>query len=161
MLNNMWDIENQLVIVLPKIIDQSNTQSLKDALTTHLEETRTQKSRLEALLTHHNHALTYERDMAFETLLQDIASDLSLLDDPTVKDAFIVASLQTIEHIEISKYTTLLSWAKELEDEYGGTPLKQSLDEETAANKKLAELANGGLFGMGLNEKAAITDDTL
>lgn len=159
MLNNMWDIENQLILQLPKIIEQAHNINLKESLTDHLEETRNHKIRLEELLSHHNHTLTYERDMAFETLLQDTASDLTLIDDMNVKDAFIIASAQTVEHIEIARYETLYGWAKELGDELGSDLVRKTLTEEENAHKKLTSIAEGGLFSIGLNEKAVITGE--
>jgi ferritin-like metal-binding protein YciE len=159
MLNNMWDIENQLIAEFPKMINHAGNADLKKELTDHLEKTRNHKIRLEELLSHHAHTLTYERDMAFQTLLQDTASDLSLIDDQNVKDAFIAASAQTVEHIELSKYRTLYGWAKELGDEFGALHMRNTLNEEEAASKKLATIAEGGLFTTGINEKAVITGE--
>lgn len=158
MLNNMWDIENQLITQLPKMIGQARNAELKDCLTQHLEETRNQKIRIEEMLAHHSHALTYERDLAFETLLKDAASDLMLIEDQDVKDAYIAAAAQTAEHIEISRYHTLMQWARELGDELGAELLRKTLTEEEHASKKLATIAEGGLFSVGVNEKAATGD---
>jgi ferritin-like metal-binding protein YciE len=159
MLNNMWDIENQLTVQLPKIAAQAHNADLKTILNEHRDETAEQKARLEKLLENHGHTLTYERDLAFETLLQDAASDLTLIEDQNVKDAFIVASAQTVEHIEMSRYHTLLQWAKELGDELGMDLLRQTYAEEEMASRKLTAIAEGGFFSIGLNEKAVITGE--
>lgn len=159
MLNNMWDIENQLILQLPKLVEQTHTSELKKNLLAHFEETKDHKLRLEELLAHHNHPLTYERDMAFETLLQDTASDLTLIDDVNVKDAFIVAAAQTVEHIEIARYRTLIGWAKELGDDRGKALLQSTLEQEEKASQKLTSIAEGGIFTLGLNEKAVITGE--
>lgn len=157
MLNNLWDIENQLILAMPKLIERAHSDTLKKALTDHSDETHRQKIRLEELLQHHGHSLTYERDMAFETMLKDATSDLSLIDDPDVKDAFIIASAQSIEHLEMSRYKTLIQWAKELDDTLGHDLLCQSVAEEEAISSALDSIAQGGLFSTGINQKASLT----
>lgn len=159
MLNNMWDIENQLILELPKMIDTASHPELRSGLANHLEETRNHKVRLEELLQHHNQALTYERDLSFESLLQSAALQLSLIEDVNVKDAYLIASARTVEHLEISRYETLVEWAKELGDELGSDLLRKTLSEEHDAHKKLTAIAQGGLFSIGLNEQAVISGE--
>ena len=157
MLNNLWDIENQLILSLPKFMERAKSETLKKAIAEHLEKTHQQKIRLEELLQHHGHSLTYERDMAFETMLKDASSDLLLIDDPDVKDAFIIASAQSIEHLEMSRYRTLIQWAKELGDTPGQDVLTQSAGEEEAMSSTLDSIAQGSIFSTGINEKASLT----
>jgi len=159
MLNNMWDIEDQIQGGLPKLIKEAHNEDLKKGLASHLEETKSHKMRLEELFAFHSYSVNYERDMAFQTLLQDALADLSVIDDLNVKDALIAASAQVVEHIEIARYKTLLTWAQELGDEKGLEHIKSNLQEEEHESKTLFTLAQGGLFSLGLNEKAALTGD--
>lgn len=155
LLNNMWDIENQLALELPKVATNSTHEELRTVLYDHAKETQNHKIRLEELLQHHNVPLSYERDLAFETLLQNASASVALITDQNVKDAFILASAQTIEHIEISRYTTLHQWAKQLDDTLGYELLYKTLIEEESALSKLSALGEGTIFTLGLNEKAA------
>lgn len=96
-----------------------------------------------------------EADIAFQALLNDVESELSTVTDLHVRDAFIIASAQTVEHIEMARYGTLIEWADELDDDTGENLLKESLKEEEAADKKLTSVAEGGILRTGVNEKAA------
>jgi len=58
-----------------------------------------------------------------------------------VLDAAIIAAGQTVEHYEITRYGTLIAWAKELGRENCAQLLGQNLAEEKAADKKLSDLA--------------------
>lgn len=111
--------------------------------------------RLEELLQHHLQQLSYEQDSAFEAFLQNAASTVALISDNNVKDAYVLASASTIEHIEISRYETLLEWAKLLNDELGIELLRRTLEEEAAAQANISSLAVGTVFKLGLDEKAA------
>lgn len=159
LLNNMWDVENQLIIELPKLIATANNEDLQKSLQRHFEETKNHKMRLEELLQHHTKSLTYERDIALETLLKDAASDISRITDANVRDALIIASAQTVEHIEMARYSTLVHWARAIDDEFGSTVLRESLNEEEHASAILASLASGDLFGLGLDKKAAASGE--
>lgn len=159
MLNNMWDIEDQIIGALPKLVEHAHNAELKKGLTDHLEATKNHKQRLEDLFTFHTHPITYERDMAFQTLLQDALAEIHSIEDKNVKDTIVAASAQVVEHIEIARYRTLRTWAKELGDEKGEELIKNNLNDEEHASKTLFALSEGGLFTIGLNEKAAITGD--
>jgi len=160
LMNNMWDIENQLTMALPKLTEKAHHPEVKKVFQEHLDETYAQKIRIEELLQKHTESLTYERDLAFETLLKDAQSDLALIADPFVHDAFLIASAQMVEHIEKALYTTLVQWAKELGDTLAIGEFTKTLHEEESTIQKLTSLAEGGLFSEGINEKAAETGHT-
>jgi ferritin-like metal-binding protein YciE len=158
-INNLSDIEDQLTNALPKFIGVAHDAELKKALTQHFEETKLEKVRLDEILTHHSIERAYERDMAIEMLLQNAENDLLLIEEASVKDAFLIASCLTVEHIEIARYRTLVRWAKELGDDFGIELLRKTLDEEEHAEATLTSLADGNLLKQGLNEKATLTHE--
>jgi ferritin-like metal-binding protein YciE len=159
-INNLFDIEDQLINAIPKLIELSHEPELKKTLTQHLEETKLEKVRLDEILTHHSIERAYERDMAIEMLLHNAENDLSLIEEPAVKDAFIVASALTIEYIEIARYRTLVRWAKELGDDFGIELLQKTLSEEENAAATLTALADGNLLKRGINENASLTHES-
>jgi ferritin-like metal-binding protein YciE len=67
------------------------------------------------------------------------------VDDKKVLDAAIIGSAQAVEHYEISRYGTLIAWAKELGHDNLVSLLNANLKEEKAADKKLNALAEGGI----------------
>lgn len=154
LLGKMWSIEDQLVERLPMMAQEANAAELREVITQHLEETKMQRDRLARIGKHHSFDVTEHHDMAFEALLSDAEDELEGLTDPNVRDAFIIAAAQTVEHLEIAKYGTLIEWSKHLEDDMAEDLLKETLGEEEAADKKLSGIAKGGLFTTGINEKA-------
>jgi ferritin-like metal-binding protein YciE len=58
-----------------------------------------------------------------------------------VLDAAIIAAGQAVEHYEITRYGTLIAWAKRLGRNDVAQLLEQTLDEEKAADKKLTSVA--------------------
>ncbi|MBM3578222.1 MAG: ferritin-like domain-containing protein, partial [Alphaproteobacteria bacterium] len=70
--------------------------------------------------------------------------------DNEVLDAALIASAQAVEHYEITRYGTLIAWAKELGREDCAQLLSETLAEEKNADRKLSSLAEGRI-----NRKAA------
>jgi ferritin-like metal-binding protein YciE len=67
-----------------------------------------------------------------------------------VIDAGLIASAQAVEHYEIARYGTLIAWAEQLGLSDSPALLRETLQEEKAADKKLTELAEANV-----NRKAA------
>lgn len=61
--------------------------------------------------------------------------------DKDVLDAAIIASGQAVEHYEITRYGSLIAWAKRLGRSDIVKLLEQTLNEEKAADKKLTSIA--------------------
>jgi ferritin-like metal-binding protein YciE len=68
--------------------------------------------------------------------------------DKDVLDAAIIGSAQAVEHYEIARYGTLIAWAESLGHDDIIRLLNTNLNEEKAADKKLA-------LRKGVNRKAA------
>ena len=65
----------------------------------------------------------------------------SKVDDKDVLDAAIIAAGQAVEHYEITRYGSLIAWAKRLGRNDVANVLEQTLNEEKAADKKLTTIA--------------------
>jgi ferritin-like metal-binding protein YciE len=61
--------------------------------------------------------------------------------DPNVLDAGLIAAAQKVEHYEIASYGTVRAWAERLGKNRAVQLLQQTLDEESAANEKLTQIA--------------------
>jgi ferritin-like metal-binding protein YciE len=77
----------------------------------------------------------------------DIAGEI---DDKKVLDVALIAAAQAVEHYEMTRYGTLISWAKQLGRSDCAGVLQQNLEEEKAADQKLTTLAE-----RQVNRKAA------
>jgi ferritin-like metal-binding protein YciE len=58
-----------------------------------------------------------------------------------VLDAALIAAAQAVEHYEITRYGTLIAWAKMLGRDDCASVLQQNLDEEKATDEKLNTMA--------------------
>ena len=62
-------------------------------------------------------------------------------EDPSIVDAGLIAAAQAVEHYEIARYGTLISWAEQLGLSDSPALLRETLEEEKAADKLLTEIA--------------------
>ena len=73
---------------------------------------------------------------------EDVAGEV---DDQSVLDAALIAAAQAVEHYEMTRYGTLIAWAKK---QIGRNDcvslLQQTLDEERETDKKLTAIAESG-----------------
>ena len=65
-------------------------------------------------------------------------------------DAALIAAAQAVEHYEITRYGTLIAWAKQLGRRTAPACCEQNLNEEKAADQKLTAMAESKV-----NRKAA------
>lgn len=163
LLRDIFDAENQIVEALPKVIQTVSHNDLKQALSQHLEETKNQVQRLKKIFKTLNENPTGEGCQAMRGLIQELNKIIQISASPAVKDAGIIIGAQKIEHYEISCYGSARALARHLNntnvnervdfDEIADT-LQASLDEESDADDKLTEIAEGGFFTRGINEEA-------
>ena len=71
-----------------------------------------------------------------------IAGDVA---DTNVLDAALIAAAQAVEHYEMTRYGTLIAWAKTLGRSDCAQVLQQTLAEEKAADDKLTPIAESGV----------------
>jgi hypothetical protein len=74
------------------------------------------------------------------------------VDDKSVLDAALIAAAQAVEHYEITRYGTLVAWARLIGRTDVAKILNMTLKEEKATDKKL-----GGIAKRKINKKAAAT----
>lgn len=155
-LGKSLDMEQCIVENLPSMIEASVNKKLHKGLTEHLRETREHVARVEKALASHKSGEIGEKDDAFRLMIKNAGKEIESIDDPATRDAVIIAAAQSVEHIEMARYGTLVEWAKAL-DEDGAiiNALKKTLDEEKAADSTLSSAAEGGIFSTGVNKIAA------
>jgi ferritin-like metal-binding protein YciE len=140
-LRDIYYAENQIVKALPKMIEKASDAGLKSGLQNHLRETENHVTRLEKVFEMHGADPEGVDCPAIDGILEEAAELASDVEDEEVLDAAVIAAGQTVEHYEITRYGTLIAWAKELGREDCAEVLAQNLEEEKAADRKLSELA--------------------
>ena len=153
-LRDLYSAETQLVEALPKMAQAASSADLKKAFQSHLDETRTQKQRLEQIFSEIGTSPQGETCKAMEGLIKEGEQVIQANGDPKVKDAALIAAAQRVEHYEMAGYGTVRTYANELGFSNAKSLLQRTLDEEGNADKKLNSLAEGGVFSTGINEKA-------
>ena len=149
-LRDIYYAENQITKALPDMIEKATDASLKQAFQSHLGETKTQIKRLEQVFKMHGVEAKGVDCPAIDGILEeadDIAGDV---DDKQVLDAALIAAAQAVEHYEITRYGTLIAWAKQLGRNDCASVLQKNLDEEKATDQKLTAMAE-----KSVNRKAA------
>ena len=144
-LQDVYYAENQIVKALPKLIDKATNRELTTGLRDHLRETENQVARLEQVFEKLGHKPKGVDCPAIDGLIKEADEVAGEVDDKKVLDAAIIGSAQAVEHYEMSRYGTLIAWAKELGHDNVVSLLNANLKEEKAADKKLNGLAEGGV----------------
>jgi ferritin-like metal-binding protein YciE len=140
-LQDLYDAEHQIIKALPKMIAEATSTDLKDALTEHLEVTKTQASRLEQIFESSGEKAKAEKCKGMQGVIQEGSDLIREIKDENVRDAAIIASAQRVEHYEMAGYGTARNYASLLENESAAQLLQETLDEEKEADAKLTALA--------------------
>ena len=78
---------------------------------------------------------------AIDGIIEEAEEVTGETDDKDVLDAAIIAAAQAVEHYEITRYGTLISWADQIGRNDVAQVLQKTLAEEKAADKKLTAIA--------------------
>jgi ferritin-like metal-binding protein YciE len=140
-LRDIYYAENQIVEALPKMIEKATAPDLKAGFEKHLEETKGHVARVEKVFDMHGVEAKEVDCPAIDGILEEADEVSGEVEDKQVLDAALIASAQAVEHYEITRYGTLIAWAKQLGREDCASVLAQNLKEEEATDKKLSALA--------------------
>lgn len=163
LLKDLFDAENQIIENLPMVIKECSNPDLKNALSHHLDETKQQVQRLKRIFKMLNENPTGVTCKGMQSIFAEGDKLLKQNLPPAVKDAGIIVACQTVEHYEMAKYGSARTIAHHLSDaglderldfDEIADLLQETLDEESAADEKLTDLAEGGFFKTGINEEA-------
>lgn len=144
-LRDIYYAEQQIAKNLPDMIKKATDPTLKSGFETHLGETKNQIARLEKVFEMHGVAAKGVNCPAIDGILEEAAEVAGEVDDKTVLDAALIAAAQAVEHYEITRYGTLIAWAKQLGRADCAKVLELNLDEEEATDTKLTKLANSNI----------------
>jgi ferritin-like metal-binding protein YciE len=141
-LKDIYWAEKHLAAALPKMIKGATSEDLKQTITTHLEETRNQITRLESVFASVGEKAVAKKCLAMEGLLKEAAELLEDTDKGTeVRDVAIISAAQKVEHYEIASYGTLRTLAGTLGYDEAQSLLDVTLAEEKNADSLLTQVA--------------------
>ena len=140
-LRDIYYAEKQIVKALPKMIDKASSAELKKGFEKHLVETEGHVERVEQVFKMHGVEAKGVDCPAIDGIIEEAEEIAGEVEDPRVLDAALIAAAQAVEHYEITRYGTLVAWAKELGRSDCAAVLQKNLDEEKATDKKLTDMA--------------------
>ena len=149
-LQDIYYAEQQIAKSLPKMIDRASDPQLKQGFQTHLAETQNQIRRLEQVFQMHGQPVKGTTCAAMDGILEEAQDIMQEANDNEVRDAAMLSAAQAVEHYEITRYGTLVAFAKQLGRNDCAAVLQQNLDEEKATDQKLTAIAESKV-----NQKAA------
>jgi ferritin-like metal-binding protein YciE len=144
-LRDIYYAENQILKALPEMIEKATDAQLRQALQSHLAETKNQVKRVEQVFQMHGVEAKGIDCPAIDGIIEEADDVAGEIADKEVLDAALAGAAQAVEHYEIARYGTLIAWAKQLGRNDCASVLQKNLDEEKAADKKLTEIAEARL----------------
>jgi ferritin-like metal-binding protein YciE len=144
-LRDVFYAEKQIVKALPSMVDKATNAELKEGFSDHLAETRTQVTRLEEVFQMLDETAKTVPCPAIDGIIKEANEVAGDIEDKEVLDAALIMAAQAVEHYEITRYGTLIAWARQLGRDDVADVLEQTLDEEKDTDEKLTELAERGI----------------
>ena len=144
-LRDIYYAEKKIVKSLPEMVKQATDAGLKRGFQDHLKQTENHMKRLEQVFEKLGEEPKGVDCPAIDGIIDEAEDVSGEVDDKSVLDAALIAAAQAVEHYEMTRYGTLIAWAKQLGRNDCVPLLQQTLDEEKETDKKLTVLAESGL----------------
>jgi len=145
-IKDIYWAEKHLVKTLPKMQKAATSTQLKDAIGTHLEQTKGQVSRLEQVFALLGKRVQAKKCDAMEGLSKEGESIIEETDKGTAtRDVGLIMAAQKVEHYEIATYGGLVQLAKTLGHQDISDLLAQTLTEEKEADQLLTQIAENDI----------------
>jgi ferritin-like metal-binding protein YciE len=140
-LADVYNAEQQLTRALPKLAKAAKNDELREAFQEHLQETENHISRLDQVFESLGESLKRKKCKAMEGLVEEGDEIISEQKGSNALDAGLILAAQKVEHYEIASYGSLCSWAEQMNHDDALELLRETLEEEKAADEKLTEIA--------------------
>jgi len=144
-LKDMYYAEKQILKALPTMVKKANAEELKDALETHRQETEGQIDRLEQVFQMLEEPVRGRKCQGIEGIIGEAKEHMAEIEDDRVLDVEMIGSAQAVEHYEISRYGTLIEWARDLGHDDAIGLLDQNLQQEKNADRVLSHIAKSSV----------------
>ena len=144
-LKDTYSAENAILKVLPEMAQAAQSEELRGALAVHLKETEEQVKRLDRVFQTVGEKAEGVKCKAIQGIIEEGREVLQEFQGGDALDAGIIAAAQAVEHYEITRYGTLLAWAKQLGLSDAEELLRETLVEEENTDQLLSELAEDAI----------------
>lgn len=151
-LQDIYYAEHQIEKALPDMVAKASDRELKQGFRMHLKQTRGQIKRLDQAFRKLKLKPTGTQCPAIDGILDEANEVAGEIVDKVVLNAALIAAAQAVEHYEITRYGTLVAWAKLLGHNDVARLFAANLKEEKATDKKLNTIAR-----TKINKKAMLS----
>jgi ferritin-like metal-binding protein YciE len=148
-LQDIYYAENRIAQALPEMAAKASDAELKKGFNMHLRQTKGQIKRLDRAFKALKEKPKGTRCPAIDGIIDEANEIAGEVDDKMVLNAALIAAAQAVEHYEMTRYGTLVAWAKLLGHSSVAKLLAANLKEEKATDKKL-----NGIAVRKINKKA-------
>ena len=144
-LKDTYFAEQAILKALPQMTQAAQSEELRGALAVHLQETEEQVKRLEQVFQIIGEKPQGIECKAIQGIIEEGQEVLKEFAGGDALDAGLIAAAQAVEHYEITRYGTLLAWAKQLGLSDVQGLLEETLVEEENTDQLLSELAEDAI----------------
>jgi ferritin-like metal-binding protein YciE len=141
-LKDIYYAERQILKNLPKLMRAAQSEELKQAFKTHKDQTEGQVERLQQVFQILGKRAQGQTCEAIQGLIAEGEELMEEAPQPSpVRDAGLIATGQAIEHYEMARYGTLVTWAEAQGQKEIAELLQATLDEEKQTDALLTQVA--------------------
>lgn len=138
-LRDLYSAENQLVKALPELAKGAKDATMKKLFAEHLEETKGQVQRLQQVFEMLDEKPTGKHCNGMEGLIEEGQEALEEERADASFDLGLAGGALRVEHYEIAGYEAAIAMARTLDESDCAKLLKENLQEEVNAAKKITE----------------------
>ena len=140
-MKDIYYAEKQLVKALKKLSKAATNQELKEAFTTHMEQTAEQVERLEEAFEAMDMRAAGKKCPAMDGLIEESNEHIEEMDKGPALDAALIVGAQKVEHYEIAAYGSLRTFARMLGYPECERIFNEILDQESQTDELLTRVA--------------------
>lgn len=154
-LNELYDTEAQKILMLPRLAEAAHAPELRAALVKQGRDAQLHLERLDLIFTHWGVARRAGRCLGLAGIVQEADNRLNEPATHPARDAAIFGAAHRIAHYEIAAYGTARLYARWLNRLDDARLLDETIEEETRADRRLIEIAEGRIAAEGADVPAA------
>jgi ferritin-like metal-binding protein YciE len=140
-IKDVYFAEKKILVALPKMVKAAQNEDLAAAFEKHIAETEAQVERLEQVFEELDETPKGKNCPAIVGIIDEGKEIMDEYKGSPALDAGLLAAAQAVEHYEICRYGTLVTWAQQLGLKQSVRVLKQTLNEEEKTDEALSQLA--------------------
>ena len=140
-LQDIYYAEHQIQKALPDMVAKASDAELKKGFRAHLTQTKGQIKRLDQAFRKLKMKPQGTKCPAIDGIIEEANEIAGEIENKTILNAALIAAAQAVEHYEITRYGTLVAWARLIGRTDVAKILNMTLKEEKATDKKLNDMA--------------------